>query len=93
VSETEPKSSPAAAASQAAHSEEESSSNSEEDQTPTPQPQPDRRPIKFLKAKLLSVDCSPAPAAILTVVTGAKTIKLRTKNYKLLVLVGADEFY
>ena len=38
------------------------------------------------------MDCSQGPAAILTVRAGPKTIRLRTDNYKSLLLVGADEF-
>jgi hypothetical protein len=48
--------------------------------------------LQFLKGKLVSVDCTQAPAAIVTVVAGTKTLKLRTGNYKSLTLVGADEF-
>jgi len=61
------------------------------EQPPAP-PQPDRRSIQFLKGKLLGVDCSQAPSAILTVSTGAKVLKLRTENYKSLMLIGADDF-
>jgi hypothetical protein len=55
-------------------------------------PQIDKRPIKFMKAKLLSVDCSQTPAAILLVSKGATTLKLRTPDYKSLVVMGADKF-
>ncbi len=61
------------------------------DQPPAP-PQPDKRPIQFLKGKLVSVDCSQAPSAIVTVSAGAKVLKLRTENYKSLMLMGADDF-
>jgi hypothetical protein len=53
---------------------------------------PDTRKVLFLKGKLASVDCSQEPAAVLTVVSGGKTLKLRTDNYKSLLLIGADEF-
>jgi len=59
---------------------------------PPPVPQIDRRPIQYAKGKLISVDCSQPPVAILTVVVGAKSLKLRTPDYKSLALVGADEF-
>ena len=55
-------------------------------------PQIDRRPIRFLKGKLLSVDCSQAPAAVVKVAAGSKTMSLRTADYKSLSLVGADTF-
>jgi tetratricopeptide (TPR) repeat protein len=61
------------------------------DEPPTPA-QPDKRAIQFLKGKLVSVDCSPAPSAILTVSAGAKVLKLRTQDYKSLTLIGADDF-
>jgi tetratricopeptide (TPR) repeat protein len=56
------------------------------------QPQPDRRLIQFLKGKLLNVDCSQSPAAILTVAGKTKKMQFRTENYQSLVLVGADKF-
>jgi tetratricopeptide (TPR) repeat protein len=61
------------------------------EQPPAP-PQPDKRAIQFLKGKLIAVDCSQAPSAILTVAAGAKLLKLRTENYKALMLIGADDF-
>jgi tetratricopeptide (TPR) repeat protein len=56
------------------------------------EPALDRRKVLFLKGKLTSVDCRQSPAATLTVRSGTKTLKLRTDNYKSLLLVGADEF-
>lgn len=52
----------------------------------------DRRPIHYLKGKLLSVDCSQPPAAVLTFSSGAKTLKLKAPDYKSMTLVGADAF-
>ncbi len=40
----------------------------------------------------MTVDCSHSPEALLTVRTNTRTLKLRTDNYKSLLLVGADEF-
>ncbi len=51
---------------------------------------PAQSPVR--QGKLVKVDCTQAPAAILTVRTGARTMRLRTDNYKSLLLVGADEF-
>ena len=45
-----------------------------------------------MKGKLVSVDCSQTPVAVLTVVSTKKTLKLRTENYKSLLLIGADDF-
>jgi tetratricopeptide (TPR) repeat protein len=55
-------------------------------------PPPDKRPIKFVKGKLMSVDCLSAPAAVLTLAIGTKTMKLRTENYKSMTVIGADQF-
>lgn len=58
----------------------------------SPLPKIDRRPIRYTKGKLIAVDCSQAPAAIITVSATGKTLKLRTSDYKSLMLVGADAF-
>lgn len=52
----------------------------------------DKRPTKFVKGRLVAVDCSQAPAAVLTVMTGGATLKLHAADYKSLVLIGADDF-
>ena len=53
---------------------------------------PDKRPTKFLKGRLVDVDCSKAPSAILTVAAGSSELKLRADDYKSLLLIGADDF-
>jgi tetratricopeptide (TPR) repeat protein len=63
-----------------------------EEAAPKAEPAVDHRPIQYRKGKLLTVDCSPAPAAIVTVVIGAKTVRLRAADYKSLTLIGADTF-
>ncbi len=60
-------------------------------ETPS-EPLIDKRPIHYLKGKLISVDCSQAPVAILSFSSGAKPLRLRTPDYKSLTLVGADTF-
>jgi tetratricopeptide (TPR) repeat protein len=57
-----------------------------------PETGPDKRPTKFMKGRLVGVDCSQAPAAVLTVASGARSFKLRTPDYKSLLVIGADEF-
>jgi len=52
----------------------------------------DKRPTKFIKGRLVAVDCSEAPSAILTVTAEGVVLKLRTADYKSLLLIGADEF-
>ncbi len=52
----------------------------------------DARTTKFIKGRLVAVDCSKAPAAVLTVRSEAGTLKLRAADYKSLLLIGADDF-
>jgi len=54
-------------------------------------PPPDKRPVKYAKGKLVSVDCTQPPAAILTLMVGGKKLLLRTEDYKASVVIGADE--
>jgi len=52
----------------------------------------DRRPTRYVHGRLVKVDCSQAPAAILTITSEGIALKLRAADYKLLLLVGADDF-
>ncbi len=52
----------------------------------------DKRPAKFLQGRLVDVDCSQSPAAVLTVRSGEVVLKLRTADYKSLPLIGAEKF-
>jgi Tetratricopeptide repeat len=52
----------------------------------------DKRPVKFMKATLLSVDCSKAPTAVLSVSQGSKVVKLRAPDYKSVAVIGAPSF-
>ncbi len=67
-------------------------SNGDHADQPSAPPQPDKRTIQFVKGKLVAVDCSQPPSAVLTVSSGAKVLKLRTEDYKSLTLIGADNF-
>lgn len=51
-------------------------------------PQIDKRPVKFVKGKLLSVDCAHSPAAVLVVAEGKKTLRLRTSDYNSVAVIG-----
>jgi tetratricopeptide (TPR) repeat protein len=53
---------------------------------------PDQRPSQYLKGKLVTVDCSQSPSATLTIASGARTVKLRTGDFRSLLLIGADQF-
>lgn len=54
--------------------------------------EPDRRPVKFLKGTLLSVDCSQSPVATVRITDGRIVRKFRAKDYKSVAVIGATEF-
>jgi tetratricopeptide (TPR) repeat protein len=66
------------------------------DDEPLPQrpalPTIDRRKVEFLRGRLVTVECIQPRVAVLTVSTGSKRVRLRTEDYKALLLIGADEF-
>jgi hypothetical protein len=62
------------------------------DETPGSHGTADKRPTKYLRGRLVAVDCSLAPTAILTVAAEGVALKLRAADYKSLLLIGADEF-
>jgi Flp pilus assembly protein TadD len=49
-------------------------------------------PVKFLKGRLVRVDCAPAPGAVLEVQAGGRTYKFRTSNVAHAIVIGADKF-
>jgi len=71
----------------------------EQQQEPRRQTEPERTettstppPVHFLKGKLVAVDCSASPQAVLTVVLGAKSVKVHVRDSSHVVLIGADQF-
>lgn len=85
VSEASPK--------QARSSKEKEEGDDESEAKPdSPAPEIDKRQVKFLKATILSVDCSQDPAAVLAVSQGNKTLRLRARNYKSVLVIGAGGF-
>ena len=58
----------------------------------TAEPVIDKRPVKFIKGKIVSVDCGQAPAATVSVNDGRRTLKLRVRDYKSTTVIGAGEF-
>jgi len=62
--------------------------------TPAPvvEKEPDKRAVLFLKGTLVKVDCTKPSAAVMTVSNGKRSLKLRTDDYKSILLIGADEF-
>ena len=51
-----------------------------------------RLPLRFLKGKLIAVDCSAAPEAVITVSAGSKSVKVHIPDIARIVLIGADKF-
>jgi len=47
---------------------------------------------KFIHGTLTNVDCSTPPLAVLTVVSGTKTWKMKVADTNHLILIGADQF-
>jgi hypothetical protein len=68
------------------------SSESSANRPPVVKPQIDKRPIKFLKGKVVSVDCSEAPVAVVVISGGKKTLKLRAADYNSVAILGSDKF-
>jgi tetratricopeptide (TPR) repeat protein len=52
----------------------------------------DKRTTKFFKGKLIAIDCSAEPVAVLTITSEGVVLKLRAVDYRSLLLVGADIF-
>jgi len=60
-------------------------------QVEAPPPSPSM-PVRFIKGKLAAVDCSAAPQALLSVVSGGRSLKMHVGDSKHMILIGADEF-
>ena len=75
-----------------------SSGGSDDDETEDTKPKP--APVKpgttgavqFLKGKIVSVECSKPPEAIMTVLSGMTTYKMHAADYKSLLVIGEDQF-
>jgi tetratricopeptide (TPR) repeat protein len=52
----------------------------------------DNRKTLYMYGQLESVDCSGDPVAVLSVRKGPKLMRLRTDDYRKLIVMGADEF-
>ncbi len=50
------------------------------------------RPVRFIKGKLATVDCSAIPQALLSVVSGTRSLKLHISDTKHVIVIGADDF-
>jgi len=49
-------------------------------------------PTKFIKGKLLNIDCSARPSALMTVLAGNKTWKMKVADTAHAIVIGADSF-
>ncbi len=59
----------------------------------TPPEVPTNKPsTKFVKGRLVAVDCSKAPAALLTVSSESGLLRLHADDYRSILLIGADDF-
>jgi len=53
---------------------------------------PDKRPIIYAKGRIVSVDCSQDPGAVVTFATGNRTLHLHTTDYAKVIVMGDDKF-
>jgi tetratricopeptide (TPR) repeat protein len=89
---TKPGAPPKSATAKKDEQEEEDEPTAEKQPVSVQPPAPDKRAVKFLKGKLVRVDCTSPPAAVLTLAIGTKMMKLRSENYKSMTVIGADQF-
>ena len=72
------------------------SQGQDEDADATPKPAPVKPgttgPVQFLKGKIVSSDCSKAPEATVTILSGMTTYSMHASDYKSLVVIGQDQF-
>ncbi len=61
-------------------------------EAPAAEPAADKRPVHFMRATLVAVDCAQAPAAVVTVTAENRTLKLRTDDYKNLAVIATQNF-
>ena len=73
-----------------------SAKNEGDDEDAPPKPAPARPgttgPVLFLKGKIVSSDCSKAPEATVTILSGMTTYKMHAADYKSLPVIGEDQF-
>lgn len=49
-------------------------------------------PPRFIKGKLMAIDCSAPPSALLTLVAGTRSVKLHVRDSSHVIVIGADNF-
>jgi tetratricopeptide (TPR) repeat protein len=56
------------------------------------EPEIPKGPILFVKGRLIAVDCSTPPAAVLSLASGGKTLNFHTRDVRSVLVMGADAF-
>jgi tetratricopeptide (TPR) repeat protein len=74
------------------NSAEDDDANADAEPKPVPVKPGTTGPVQFLKGKIVSSDCSKAPEATVTILSGMTTYKMHASDYKSLVVVGEDQF-
>jgi hypothetical protein len=75
-----------------------SSSGDEDDEEAQAAPKPavpkpgTTGPMQFLKGKIIASDCTKPPEAVVTFLSGMKTYKFHTGDFKSLLVIGEDQF-
>ena len=63
-----------------------------EENGPAPAPVPSSAPVHFVKGKVLAVDCSASPKAVLSILAAGRTRKMYVENSARVIVIGADRF-
>lgn len=63
-----------------------------EEQAPAPSVVSPPAPVHFVKGKVLDVDCSASPKAVMSVLAAGKTRKMYVANSAHVIVIGADRF-
>jgi len=63
-----------------------------DDEKPAEPVAPDTRKLEFLKGRIVSVDCSQEPAAVVTLNADGRQWKMRVADLAKVLLIGADRF-
>ncbi|MBZ5569072.1 MAG: hypothetical protein LAN64_14630 [Acidobacteriia bacterium] len=70
----------------------ESTTGAQPEEPPPINPPPPQQSIRFIKGKLISVNCTEQSGAVLSVRAGAKDLLMFTRDIKRVLLIGVDTF-
>jgi tetratricopeptide (TPR) repeat protein len=83
-------------AASAPSSSRDSSEDKEAESTPKSKAEPAKQgatgPMHFLKGKIVSIDCSKPPEAVVTVISGMTTYRMHVSDSKSVLVIGEDQF-